>query len=947
MNEFIRLSDIELSKLRGKVAINRYAKSLLDSPIFSDLRLDGKELIYNSHSLSETLNDKEREILSHYSGFGGKLSDLEKGHGGEIYEFYTPDYLCKLMWDIAIYYGFDGKGNVLEPSCGNGNLIKYAPDKSKVTAFEINTDSARIAKLLYNATIYPYEFERAFLEGNMWNKPIKQKATWLPQYPFSLIIGNPPYGVHTGYYKAFFQKNYKRVEFFFIQKGLELLQNEGLMVFLVPSLFMMNGDKYQGTKQEIAQVADLVDAYRVGSVFDNSKVMADVLVFRKTKTPAYENTLDLLTDDNFFKKYPQKLAGVYEATTSMHFPIIMKVTQEQVEKIVNEGIMRTNEKFVKDLLGDDKQPYMLLPEQYKAIYPDERESKHYAWVRTALNGKLYQKAIEQGRMTAKDAKEIIKATHESLIIPAEILLMLEQEQIVHKNMEHIRVNHNEKQKGIEVSFRERPSDDSISWLKNNGFRWSSRNKLWYKSFSQEAFNEALNYFSNDIDSTREYEKNKVNQRSSIITNYAKAFSEQIAHENAEININKEEIEKEFRANIAFFISYIDGKMYKEILSHIEPKQNYLYRSIFEEYTGMSLGDTSRSWLKVLSDFVKGKAKPTLNTNDILPKKIKMQMSERLLKFMPKSQQYALAEYDTDSYNEIVANMNERADDVPKLYHYEKAYNKAKRENKTAQVISSDNIYTANLHYFNSSSDWYICEYSEEDDLFYGFAILNGDLVNAKYGYISREELTADYGFGRSSQLDFYFMPRTIRTAKQENNIEDTPQQLPTEVKEVKKIHVDINWNIHTLMWNLCPNLDEMEAFDWHVLRNVYFPIKNDSSTEEYEHFKYSFKVAFNEDYETANYFLHRRNYESSDIEPLEEKEGDYCKMRNKRETIIACYLKMRAVFERHIWEKILEYRSKIAKSETKAENTSHLHLVRVRLKLAKAKLALALMKNGN
>lgn len=63
MNEFIRLSDIELSKLRGKVAINRYAKSLLDSPIFSDLKLDSKEITY-AHSLSAILSNKEREILS-------------------------------------------------------------------------------------------------------------------------------------------------------------------------------------------------------------------------------------------------------------------------------------------------------------------------------------------------------------------------------------------------------------------------------------------------------------------------------------------------------------------------------------------------------------------------------------------------------------------------------------------------------------------------------------------------------------------------------------------------------------------------------------------------------------------------------------------------------------------------------------------------------------------
>lgn len=519
MSEFIRLSDIELSKLRGKVAINRYAKCLLDSPIFSDLKLDSKELIYDSRSLSAILSDKEREILSHYTGFGGKLSDLlEKGHGGEIYEFYTPDYLCKLMWDIAFYYGFNRKGNVLEPSCGNGNLIKYAPDKSKVAAFEINTDSARVAKLLYNATVYPYEFERAFLEGNMWNKPIKGKTTWLPQYPFSLIIGNPPYGVHTGYYRAFFKKNYKRVEFFFIQKGLELLENEGIMVFLVPSLFMMNGDKYQGTKQEIAKVADLVDAYRVGSVFDNSKVMADILVFQKKQIPNTVHTFDLMADDNFFKKYPQKLAGTYEKTTSLHFPIIMKVSQEQVENMIN-GAINTN-------------------------------------------------------------------TEQKMTI----------------------LNYNKEKNGIEVAFSNRPEDTIILWLKENGFKWSKFNKLWYKSYTERDFEDAKAYIFEKEETNENIISNEYRDLDGLIEKYSALLTEQVKHEYNEINISVrvEEIKSDFKIKIKSFISYIDRKVYAEILRYIEPKNNYLFRSLFEEYTGVDLGETKNSWNKVLSLFVTGK-----------------------------------------------------------------------------------------------------------------------------------------------------------------------------------------------------------------------------------------------------------------------------------------------------------------------------------------------------
>ena len=45
-----------------------------------------------------------------------------------------------------------------------------------------------------------------------------------------------------------------------------------------------------------------------------------------------------------------------------------------------------------------------------------------------------------------------------------------------------------------------------------------------------------------------------------------------------------------------------------------------------------------------------------------------------------------------------------------------------------------------LHFFIGSSDWYIAEYNKEQDLFWGFAILNGDHDCAEWGYISFAEM---------------------------------------------------------------------------------------------------------------------------------------------------------------------------------------------------------------
>ena len=45
------------------------------------------------------------------------------------------------------------------------------------------------------------------------------------------------------------------------------------------------------------------------------------------------------------------------------------------------------------------------------------------------------------------------------------------------------------------------------------------------------------------------------------------------------------------------------------------------------------------------------------------------------------------------------------------------------------------------HFFIGGCDWYVCEYSPEEQLFFGFVILNNDTQNAEWGYFSLKELS--------------------------------------------------------------------------------------------------------------------------------------------------------------------------------------------------------------
>jgi len=69
---------------------------------------------------------------------------------------------------------------------------------------------------------------------------------------------------------------------------------------------------------------------------------------------------------------------------------------------------------------------------------------------------------------------------------------------------------------------------------------------------------------------------------------------------------------------------------------------------------------------------------------------------------------------------------------------------------------------AYLHLFMGGSDWYVLEYDKRDT-FYGYAILNGDLQNAEFGYFSFSELKSlKVGFMEiDCEFAKYFKPQPL------------------------------------------------------------------------------------------------------------------------------------------------------------------------------------------
>lgn len=241
-----------------------------------------QQFILQKDKNAESYSTADRKFIAQYEGSGGQGSKGATGEG-VLYEFFTPDFICELMWKLAYRYGFKAGGSVLEPSVGTGNLLKWAPNNSKCYGFEINPISKRITEILYpDAKIYEGYFETAFLQEPRYTARLKDKITWLEGYPFSLVIGNPPYGKYKNKYSSYFTRpKMHQIELFFMYQGLQLLKPGGLMVYLTGSNFLRNGISYQSEKLELEKLAEIVDAYRLPPVFKFSKVPTDIIVFKR------------------------------------------------------------------------------------------------------------------------------------------------------------------------------------------------------------------------------------------------------------------------------------------------------------------------------------------------------------------------------------------------------------------------------------------------------------------------------------------------------------------------------------------------------------------------------------------------------------------------------------------------------------------------------------------
>jgi type I restriction-modification system DNA methylase subunit len=252
----------------------------------NQLNKEIENFIKQKDKSSESYSASDKKFIQQYEGAGGQGKHGASGEG-LLYEFYTPEFVCNLMYKLALHCGYEG-GAILDPAIATGRLIEpfYSDSKTNIVGFEINAITARICEICYpKAEIYNEYFETAFLKAPRFSQRISSSAkspTWLSLYPFDLIIGNPPYGKYKNKYSAYFKKpKMPQIEMMFMYYSLKLLKKGGLLVFISSSNFLKNGITYNNAKDEIGKLADFVDAYRLPPIFKTSKVPTDILILKR------------------------------------------------------------------------------------------------------------------------------------------------------------------------------------------------------------------------------------------------------------------------------------------------------------------------------------------------------------------------------------------------------------------------------------------------------------------------------------------------------------------------------------------------------------------------------------------------------------------------------------------------------------------------------------------
>jgi len=311
----------------------------------------------------EDLEKEDLVKLSKYTGWGGipqafrKFNgEITKGWEKEVDEletllpkekleeirktiltaFYTPTQISDGVIRAIEDMGYNGYGNILEPSVGIGNILSSFTNTvnngSKIDAIEMDKTTSKITKALFpNVNVATQPFQDVEIKDGKYN----------------LIVGNPPFGdIKIGDDDN--DLNLLSLHNYFLAKSSKKLAEGGIMAMVVSSSLMDAQDKR--AREVIANTCNLVGAIRLpNNAFTDTEVTTDVLFFQK-RTPNMTSNSDEWLDVSEFNETPinkyytnnrDKLLGTWGKFGTMYGggqPALVSDKKQDTLKLFNDLI---------------------------------------------------------------------------------------------------------------------------------------------------------------------------------------------------------------------------------------------------------------------------------------------------------------------------------------------------------------------------------------------------------------------------------------------------------------------------------------------------------------------------------------------------------------------------------------------------------------------------------
>ena len=233
---------------------------------------------------------------------------------------YTSAEVIEQVWAAFGRLGFEG-GRVLEPGCGSGNFIGFAPPGTEMVGVELDPTTAQVARHLYGPTaeIICSRFEDFAA----------------PDASFDAAIGNVPFAQVTPHDPRH-NRHRMALHNYCIAKSLHLVAPGGIVAVLT-SRYTLDA-RNPTARRVVHELADLVGAVRLPSgafsASSGTDVVADLLVLRRRPAgiaaPAEPGWLGVVpldeagADDEpvwvneWFDRYPHFVAGHLSVDRGMY-----------------------------------------------------------------------------------------------------------------------------------------------------------------------------------------------------------------------------------------------------------------------------------------------------------------------------------------------------------------------------------------------------------------------------------------------------------------------------------------------------------------------------------------------------------------------------------------------------------------------------------------------------